>query len=95
MGETPRSHIIHSLGSEYCWLVYIHTEWSWWFKQSDWSAISNYDAIFTALGGKYKAEQNRCHELGVLPKFHSKNFLKIQEYQSVDDFEGKKRLHAV
>ena len=38
----------------------------------------------------YKAEQNRCHELGVLPKFHGKNFLKIQEYPSVDDFEGKK-----
>ena len=45
----------------------------------------------------YKAEQNRCRELSVLPfhKFHSKNFLKIQEYPGVDDFEGKKRLHGV
>ena len=43
----------------------------------------------------YKAEQNRCGELSVLTKFHSKNFLKIQEYPGVDDFEGKKRLHGV
>ena len=42
-----------------------------------------------------KAEQNRCRELGVLPKFHSKAFLKIHEYPSADDFEGKKRLHGV
>ena len=42
-----------------------------------------------------KAEQNRCRELSVLPKFHSKAFLKIHEYPSSDDFEGKKRLHGV
>ena len=47
------------------------------------------------LGGEYKAEQNRCRELGVLPKFHGKAFLKIYEYPSADDFEGKKRLHGV
>ena len=41
-----------------------------------------------------KAEQNRCRELGVLPKFHSKAFLKIHEYLSADDFEGKKRLQS-
>ena len=42
-------------------------------------------------GGEYKAdEQNRCRELGVLPKFRSKAFLKIHEYPSADDFEGKK-----
>ena len=46
-------------------------------------------------GGEYKAEQNCCLELGVLPKFHSKNFLKIQEYPSVDDSEGKKILRGV
>ena len=63
--------------------------------QSDWLAISDYDVIFTTLGGEYKAEQNRCRELGVLPKFHSKAFLKIHEYPSADDFEGKKRLHGV
>ena len=51
--------------------------------------------LFTALGGEYKAQKNRFRELSVLPKFHSKNFLKIQEYPSVDDFEGKKRLHDV
>ena len=51
--------------------------------------------IFTALGGEYKAEQNRCRELGVLPKFQRKTFLKIHEYPSADDFEGKKRLHGV
>ena len=51
-----------------------------------------------ALGGEYKGhkgEQNRCRELGVLPKFRSKAFLKIHEYPSADDFEGKKRLHGV
>ena len=45
--------------------------------------------------GEYKAEQNRSRELGVLPKFQSKTFLKIHEYPSADDFEGKKRLHGV
>ena len=50
---------------------------------------------FTAVGGEYKAEQNRCREVGVLRKFHGKNFLKIQEYPSIDDLEGKKRLHGV
>ena len=54
-----------------------------------------YDVIFTALGGEHKAEQNRCRGLGVLPKFHSKAFLKIHEYLSADDFEGKKRLNGV
>ena len=44
-----------------------------------------------------KAEQNRCRELDVLAKFQSKNFLKMQEYASVDayDFEGEKRLYDV
>ena len=59
-------------------------------KQSYWLAISD-----TALGGEYKAEQNRCRKLGVLAKFHSKAFLKIHKYPSADDFEGKKRLHGV
>ena len=31
----------------------------------------------------------------VFSKFQSKNFIKIQEYPSVDDFEGKKRLPGV
>ena len=57
--------------------------------------MSDYDVIFTALGGEHKAEQNRCRELGVLPNFHSKAFLKIHEYSSADDFEGKKRLHGI
>ena len=48
-----------------------------------------HDVIFTALGGEYKAEQNRCRELGVLLKFHSKAFLKTHEYPSADDFEGE------
>ena len=48
--------------------------------------ISEYDIIFTMLGGEYKAAQNRLCELGVLPKFHRKNLLKIQEYPSVDGF---------
>ena len=65
-----------------------------YFKQSE-LAISDYVIIFTALGGEYKAEQNRCRELGVLPKFQSKTFLKIYEYPSADDFEGKKGLHGV
>ena len=44
-----------------------------------------------------RAEQNCCRELGDLSKFQGKNFLKMQEYASVDayDFEGKKRLYVV
>ena len=57
--------------------------------------MSDYDVIFTALGGEYKAQENRCRELVVLPKFHSKGFFKRHEYPSADDFEGKKRLHGV
>ena len=57
--------------------------------------MSEYDVIFSALGGEYKAKQNCCRELGVLPKSSSKNFLKILKYLIVDDFEGKKRLHGV
>ena len=74
-------------------LIYIFSIYT--LRQSDWLAISDYDVIFTTLGGEYTAEQNRCHELGVLPKFHSKAFLKIHEYPSAGDFEGKKRLHGV
>ena len=48
-----------------------------------------------ALGDEYKTELNSCRELGVLPKFDSKAFLKIHEYPSADDFEGKKRPHGV
>ena len=55
--------------------------------------MSDYDVIFTALGGEYKAKQNRRRELGVLPSFdQSKNFFKIQENPRVDDFESKRRL---
>ena len=54
------------------------------------SYLGPYDVIFTALGGEYKAEQNRCRELGVFPKFYSKAFLKIHENPTADDFEGKK-----
>ena len=57
--------------------------------------MSDYDVIFTGLGGEYKAEQNCCRELGVLPKFHRKAFLEIDEYLSANDFEGKKRLRGV
>ena len=32
--------------------------------------------------------------MGVLPKFHSKAFLKIHEYPSADDFQGKKDFMA-
>ena len=49
------------------------------------SISKNNCLIFTALGGEYKAKQNHCRELGVLPKFHSKAFLKILEYPSADD----------
>ena len=49
--------------------------------------ISEYDIIFTMLGGEYKAAQNRFRELGVLPKFHGKNFLKLKEYPIVDDLK--------
>ena len=44
---------------------------------------------------RYKAKQNRCRELGVLPSFRVRTFFKIQEYPTVDDFEGKRRLQGV
>ena len=47
------------------------------------------------LGGDYKAKQNRCWKQGLLPKFQSKNFLKIQEYPRVNDSVGKKRRRVV
>ena len=46
------------------------------------------------LSGEYKAKQSRRRKLGVLPKFQSKTFLKTREYPSVDNSEGKKRLHG-
>ena len=58
------------------------------------SVILVIQAIWLVRSGEYKAEQNRCRELGILPKFHSENFLKIQEYPSVDGFEGKE-THGV
>ena len=63
----------------------------------DWFAISDYDVIFTALGGKYKAKEKNivCPKMSFLWKFHGKNFLKIQEFASVDDSESKKRLRGV
>ena len=61
-------------------------------QATDWLAISDYNVIFTALGGEYKAEQTRCREQDVLPKFHSKAFLKVHEYPSADEVEGKKRI---
>ena len=46
--------------------------------QAIWFAISDYNVIFTALGGEYKAKQNRCPELGVLPSFRVRTFLKYK-----------------
>ena len=48
--------------------------------------------LIGSLGGEYKAKQNCCRKLCVLPKFQNKNFLKIQKYPRIDDSEGKKRL---
>ena len=28
--------------------IYIHTHWSWWFKQSDWFTISDFSIVFTS-----------------------------------------------
>ena len=68
----------------------IHTQWSWWFKTSDWFAISDYDVIFTVLGGEYKAEQNRSRELCVLPKFHTKAFWKHKNIQTLMTLKARK-----
>ena len=57
--------------------------------------LVRYVGVWRYIGGDYKEKQNRCRELGVLPKSWSKNFLKRLEYLTVDDFEGKKRLHGV
>ena len=34
--------------------------------------------LFTARGGEYKAKQNPCHELGVLPSFRVRTFLRYK-----------------
>lgn len=63
------------------------------YTLSDLGDSSN---LFGSLSQSMKAKQNRCRGLGVLPiKFRSTNFLKLQEYLSLDDSEGKKRLHGV
>ena len=48
------------------------------FSFTDWFTVLDYDVIFTTLSSEYKAKQNHHHELGVLPKFQSKNFLKYK-----------------
>ena len=53
--------------------------------------LGNPDLDFENVNRDFPIERT----LGVLPKFHSKAFLKIHEYPSADDFEGKKRLHGV
>ena len=61
-------------------------------KRNFWRVkrLEDYGVIFTALGGEYKAKQNCCRELGVLPSFRVRTLIfKIQEYPRVDDFEGK------
>ena len=57
--------------------------------------IGSLSLTMTLFGGEYKAKQNRSRKLGVLRKLQSKDFSKIQEYPSVHDSEGKKRLHGV
>ena len=49
----------------------------------------------TLYSPRYAVNIKQNKKLGVLQKFHSKAFLKIHEYPSADDFEGKKRLHGV
>ena len=46
--------------------------------QAIWLVRYDCDVIFTALGGEYKAKQNRCRELGVLPSFRVRTFLKYK-----------------
>ena len=75
----PRTSLATSLS------VYIYT-------LGDLGDSSN---LIGSLAGEYKAKQNCCRKLGVLPKFQSKNFLKIQKYPRIDDSEGKKRLQGV
>ena len=36
-------------------IIVEYTQWSWWFKQTDWFAILDFDVIFNALGGEYEA----------------------------------------
>ena len=72
----------------------IHGLWvnSYWLRAH--SGSRNNCWIFNALGGEYKAKQNRCCELGVLPSFIVRTFWKYKN-PSLDDFEGKKRLDGV
>ena len=66
----------------------------WLHGLSTQSQFALKEKTFTTLRGEYKAKQSRRRKLGVLPKFQSKNFLKTREYPSVDNSEGKKRLHG-
>ena len=56
----------------------MHTRWSWWLKQPDSFTVWDYEVIFTALCAEYKAKQNCCRELGVLPSFRARTFLKYK-----------------
>ena len=88
--QTPSSTLKNlNLFTEHTCLVYTHS------VIVVMQAISLVRCFSTALGGEYKAEQNRCRELGVCQRFRVRTFLKIQEYPSVDDLEGKKRLHGL
>ena len=55
------------------------TSWKFcYFSFTDWFTVLDYDVIFTTPSNEYKAKQNHYCELGVLPKFQSKNFLKYK-----------------
>ena len=60
------------------------------YTLSDLGDSSNVIRLVRYLGLCYKAEQNRCRELGVLPKIHGKNVLKIQKYPRVMTLKVRK-----
>ena len=72
----------------------MHTQWSWWFKQSDWFAISDYSTIFTS---------QRVDNVWArfFPIFLEKDLLKVDKilgltfFQARKDFEGFKTAFSI
>ena len=75
--------------------IYIHTaQWSWWFKRSDWFAISDYSTTFTS---------QRVDNVWArfFPIFLENDLLKVDKilgltfFQARKDFEGSKRHFSI
>ena len=76
------------LWSNLNWNRFIHTQWSWWFKQSDWFAITDYSTIFTSQRVDNVWARCFCH-------FSRERSFKSQQNPRVDLFLRRKRLGRI